>query len=398
MLASAASAVLVAAPAARAQTTLYQFTGPLGASPAARMLEVSCGSTNYLYGTTQYGGAYGNGEVFNYNLGTGALTVVHSFTGSATDGGNPTAGLIRVGTILFGTTEFGGSYGIGTVYRFPIGTCGAAAPVLIHSFTGSPDGDGAAAGLLYYGGYLYGTTVKGGTAGVGAVYQCNLTNACKVIYSFTGGTDGAVPFSSLIFAGTSGGGTGLKGLFGTTYGGGANNAGTIYAIPFPLTGHDRVLWTFTGNADGGYPTAELLNLGRYMYGTAEYGGTGNCQCGTVFRFNPASLSMAWIHSFGGSPADGSSPSSGLLWDGAASPPALYGTTSGGGAYSVCFSGCGTVFKIGLGGTGEALDFSFDNTVTGEYPSHGFALFGGTLYGTSYAGIGSGSGTVFSTPP
>ena len=137
-----------------------------------------------------------------------------------------------------------------------------------------------------------------------------------------------------------------------------------------------------------------------MYSTAEVGGTGPCQCGTVFRFNPAPPipAMVWNYSFRGfpgTPPDGAFPTAGLVWDSAYGR--LLGTTGLGGNSSNCASGCGTVFKIGLGGGGEAPVFSFTNTTTGNSPVAGLDRFGGTLYGTSYAGIGSGSGTVFSIP-
>jgi uncharacterized repeat protein (TIGR03803 family) len=74
-----------------------------------------------LYGATYTGGAYGNGTVFSLDPDTGTATVVHAFGGSK-DGSNPYTGLVHVNGTLYGTTEYGGAHGTGTVFALHLKT------------------------------------------------------------------------------------------------------------------------------------------------------------------------------------------------------------------------------------------------------------------------------------
>src|SRR5208282_3507557 len=61
-----------------------------------------------LYGTSEYGGAYSAGTVFKLSGTT--ETVLHSFAGA--DGANPSAGVIQDAQgNLYGTTQSGGANG-----------------------------------------------------------------------------------------------------------------------------------------------------------------------------------------------------------------------------------------------------------------------------------------------
>ena len=69
-----------------------------------------------LYGTTNVGGAYDRGTVFEVTP-SGTETILWSF-GNGTDGANPLAGVVRdAAGNLYGTTDYGGAYGYGTVYE-----------------------------------------------------------------------------------------------------------------------------------------------------------------------------------------------------------------------------------------------------------------------------------------
>ena len=113
-----ASAALlhVAAAQAATESVVYSFqnNGTDGTIPQASLINV--GGT--LYGTTWGGGANGGGTVFKVKPTTGAETVVYSFCSQAscTDGRYPDAGLINVNGTLYGTTQNGGAYGNGTVF------------------------------------------------------------------------------------------------------------------------------------------------------------------------------------------------------------------------------------------------------------------------------------------
>jgi uncharacterized repeat protein (TIGR03803 family) len=100
------------------------------------------------------------------------------------------------------------------------------------------------------------------------------------------------------------------------------------------SGHETVLYSFTGGADGGYPLREVLarNSAGNLYGTTAGGGVG---AGVVFKLD-ASGHETVLHSFTGR-ADGAGPFPGVIFgpDGN-----LYGTANYGGA-----SGTGVVFEI-----------------------------------------------------
>jgi uncharacterized repeat protein (TIGR03803 family) len=96
------------------ERVLYKFTGyDDGGGPQSGLI---LDSTGNLYGTAQYGGAFGWGVVYKLDPTTGELTVLYSFDG--TDGGTPLADLVHdPGGNLYGTTWFGGIASSGTVFK-----------------------------------------------------------------------------------------------------------------------------------------------------------------------------------------------------------------------------------------------------------------------------------------
>ena len=128
-----------------------------------------------FYGTTEVGGARTSGKSCNVvnKCGTvfsitppGTEKVLHRFVGNKNDGAGPVASLIDVKGTLYGTTEYGGAYGDGTV--FSISTSGSEH--LLHSFGSGTDGKLPATALIEMDGTLYGTTTGGGTYQHGTVF------------------------------------------------------------------------------------------------------------------------------------------------------------------------------------------------------------------------------------
>ena len=162
--------------------TLYDFTnGADGSQPYNGVVLDAAGD---LFGTTSVGGGSGkNGTVFEMtNLGEGYSppTTLYAFS-TAPDGNSPQTGLIidPAGN-LFGTTFFGGGAGDngGTVFELQnTGGTYASTPVLLHSFDGTQvtPAEGATPQYSYLlmdgSGNLFGTTVAGGNAGAGTVYE-----------------------------------------------------------------------------------------------------------------------------------------------------------------------------------------------------------------------------------
>ncbi|MGB8908724.1 MAG: choice-of-anchor tandem repeat GloVer-containing protein [Candidatus Cybelea sp.] len=259
-----------------AETVLHSFDGTDGGTPYADLLDVK----GKLYGTTFSEGANDAGTVFAITK-SGKETVLHSFCSIASckDGAYPIAGLIDVKGTLYGTTNIGGANGDGTVFAItPSGN-----ETVLYSFKASGDGAKPSAALLNVKGTLYGTTAGGGVAcgsyGCGTVFKITTSGKETVLHSFSGSGDGATPSAALL---------NVKGtLYGTTEYGGANCTlsgvcGTVFKVT--TSGKETVLHSFGGSGDGTGPEGALLNVSGTLYGTTEYGGANGD--GTVFSLSP----------------------------------------------------------------------------------------------------------------
>jgi len=331
-------------------TTLFSFDVTDGKTPYAGLVQAINGD---LYGTTYAGGANNAGTVFKITP-SGTLTTLYSFCAQSgcTDGGSPLAGLVQAPNgDFYGTTGTGGNTncfggGCGTVFKItPTGML-----TTLYSFcaqSGCMDGANPYAGLVQAtNGDFYGTTCgsgptcDGGGSGPGTVFKITPSGTLTTLYSFcsqTGCTDGEYPIAGLVQA-TNGD------LYGTTWGGGANDLGTIFKIT--PSGTLTTLYAFcaqSGCTDGGNPGAGLVQAtNRDLYGTTEELGANGT--GTVFKITPSGT-FTTLYSFcsqGGFPVctDGANPFAGLVQD---TNGDFYGTTYAGGA-----SGWGTVFSLSVG--------------------------------------------------
>jgi uncharacterized repeat protein (TIGR03803 family) len=156
------------------ETVLYSFQGgDNGANPIGALL---AGSSGGLYGTTSGGGSAGYGTVFRLepNGSSWVETLLYSFLGGS-DGESP-AGPLALGenNALCGATVFGGTNNNGTVFAVtpPAVTGGAWTESILHRFQGGSDGNRPQFGVVSGpNSTLYGTTEFGGTAGVGTVFE-----------------------------------------------------------------------------------------------------------------------------------------------------------------------------------------------------------------------------------
>jgi len=202
---------------------------------------------------------------------------------------------------------------------------------VLYRFKGGTDGAVPAAGLIEDAAHnLYGTTLDGGTSGLGTVFEVSPPGTVwteTVLYSFAGGSDGANPLNGNLVADKAGN------LYGTTYaGGGSTNCtgttpgcGTVFQLAPPATQGapwtETVLYSFTGLSDGANPDAGLIMDSKgNLYGTTVYGGGVTCgttTCGTIFELTPPSTQGGpWtetvLHAFGKG-SDGANPTAGLTF-------------------------------------------------------------------------------------
>jgi uncharacterized repeat protein (TIGR03803 family) len=308
---------------------------------------------------------------------TGKETVLYNFTGGA-DGGEPQVGVIRDAQgNLYGTTLYGGGgdcpLGCGVVYKLDA----IGQESVLHSFTGGVDGangNGDPGLIRDTEGNLYGATSNGGgPASAGVVFELNPAGQESVLYTFPGGSDGANPHAGVISDGTGN-------LYGTTYSGGPASAGVVYQVD--ATGHETILYRFTGGADGANPNAGAIrdSTGN-LYGTTIYGGIGY---GVVYKLDTAGNETV-LHTFTGGP-DGAYPYAGVIRDSGGS---LYGTASGGGP-----TNSGVVYKVGAAGD-ETVLYSFTGGPDGSGPQAGVIRdMAGNLYGTTVYGGASNAGVVY----
>ena len=323
-------------------TTLFSFNGINGADPLGGLVQ---GSDGYFYGTTDLGGTAGGpnggyGTVYKISP-TGAFVPLHSFTG--TDGQNPSGTVVQGSDgYYYGTAFWGGAHGSnGTIYKM---TAAGNLKVLYNfcSLANCADGAHPNGGLIQGSdGNFYGTTVWGGANSYGTFFRITPSGSLKTLYSFcqqAACADGGNPTAVLV--------SDAAGNFytETTYGGGANNAGTVFKVT--PTGALTTLHTFcslANCADGnnsGSNTGQghgplVLGADGNLYGSTLAGGT-NGGYGTLFQITPGGQ-LTTLHSFAGT--DGASPD-GLVQG---TDGKFYGVTYGGGV-----NGSGVAFRFSVG--------------------------------------------------
>jgi uncharacterized repeat protein (TIGR03803 family) len=324
-------------------------------------------------------------------LGTPVQTL-HAFRGSPRDGSAPNGKLISLNGILYGTTSSGGRgchphegswVGCGAIFSItPSGEYH-----LLYSFKGHRDGFNPIGGLVAMHGLLYGATSGGGRScpsgggSCGTIFSVSPSGKESLLYSFKGGSDGALPSGSLVEKnGTLYGVTAFGGVLRYCKGYESEGCGTVFALT--TSGNERVVYRFHGGRrDGSYPSGELLALGGKLFGTTLFGGDlRRCGdgCGTIFDVTISGAERV-LHRFGREP-DGKQPNSLIGLNGL-----LYGTTYNGG--SACGSyetdGCGTVFEATTSGTVRTI-YTFKSLSEGAAPQSVVAV-NGVLYGTAWSG-------------
>lgn len=347
-----------------------------------------------FYSTTALGGdlgchaPYGCGTVYQMDR-HGNETVLYSFTGvTKGDAAFAEGPLIRDSQgNFYGTTEGGGTdcdgsgAGCGTVFKLDSN----GNETVLHAFTDSYGGQGPNSGVVRdSSGNLYGANYSGGVDNAGSIFEVDANGNYTLLHSFTcAHNDGCYPNLVPMIIDKKGN------IYGVTaYGGSAGGWGVVYKFE-PSGNTLKILYSFSGGADGGYPMGALLrDSSGNFYGTTLNGGSGygNNGDGVVYKLAKGVQSVLYTI-----PAGGSGPyGAGLIMDGTGN---LFGTTSFSGAYQR-----GSVFKIDPNGNETDL-YSFTGGADGDSPWAPVMLNAkGDLYGTTVYGGASGAGVVFRLTP
>jgi uncharacterized repeat protein (TIGR03803 family) len=267
----------------------------------------------------------------------------------------------------------------------------AATLTTAYNFKGAPDASVPVRDGLIMGapGCLYGVSRNGGSDNAGAIFRSTPQGRETVIYSFSGGADGANPTSLLIGKD--------RNLYGTTQSGGSSGNGTVWKLALngpcgTAAGTLTTLYSFSAGTDGSGPGNLVQASDGNLYGTTPNGGTGPRQLGTVFKISPEGSDFKTFYSFAGQYAyDGQYPTSLIRgYDGN-----LYGTAGGGDAKR----GAGAIFKLTLAGV-ETVTHKFGGNYhagsgDGVGPIWLTQSLDGTFYGATAGGnLPSNGGTLF----
>jgi uncharacterized repeat protein (TIGR03803 family) len=317
---------------------------------------------------------------------------------------------------LYGTTQSGGKYisgGGGVVFKLTPNQDGADwTQTTLYTFCAqSQCADGSVPNSLIMdaAGNLYGTTAYGGTSfaggmGAGTVFKLMPTAngwTETVLYNFASRlyvVDGKVPLGMLIMDSAGS-------LYGTTFLGGTNNAGTVFRVTPSQDGMvwtETVLYSFCSQYNGSFcldgqtsRAGLVMDEAGNLFGATEYGGTSNQ--GVVFQLTPNhNPAAAWaetvIHSFDPWSGEGAQPQAGLIIDQIGN---LFGTN------------VDTVFQLRPNADHTAWAHNVlyrfcpqSNPCPDGTRSRAPLIMdaGGSLYGTTYQGGNSNQGVVFALSP
>jgi uncharacterized repeat protein (TIGR03803 family) len=326
----------------------YSFTGGEdGANPFAGLIFDQAGNlygTTHAGGAAGSGTVF---ELTPNADGSWTESVLHSFTGS--DGAYPVGGVILdAAENLYGMTTDGGASGNGTVFKLTPNGDGSWTENVLHSFNGGSDGSYPDHGSLAFdaSGNLYGATADGGKGscgiwapGCGTIFELTPNSdgtwTEQVLHRFSG-KDGANPEPTLIF-------DNLGNLYGTTLRGGTYGVGNVFELMPNGDGSwkEKVLHQFKGGSWGPWAGVTFDQSGNLYGTTLEGGNLSSCNgagCGVVFKLTPKPTG-GWretvLHTFADHP--GAAPVASLIFDAAGN---LYGTTYGDGSKTF-----GSVFEI-----------------------------------------------------
>jgi len=398
-----------------------------GAFPTGSLVLASNG---LLYGMTRDGGLYNDGVLFEFNPTTSVLIKKFDFDNTV-NGGNPMGSLIQADNgKLYGMTKTGGTENTGVIFEYDLSTDSL---ILLHSFLSSTADGHTPFGSLIQNtdGKLFGMTLYGGINDYGTIFSLNTDGSdYSKLFEFDSTVTGAHPEGSLMLADNGH-------MYGLTAIGGSPNSGTLFEFD-----PDSVIFikrfNFNSFFYGAVPRGTLMQASNgKLYGMTCYGNSD----GYIFEFDPISFSYSIRHSFYDSPGampmgslmqasngklygmtrDGGCCGNGVLFEfdlidfSLSTPIDFSGLDEGGFPYGSLVQASngklyGLTYMGGSQNNGTLFEFnpdsslykfiSFDPNVTiGKYPIGSLTQApNGRLYGTTISGGLTNSGIIFEFYP
>ncbi|HWA32091.1 MAG TPA: choice-of-anchor tandem repeat GloVer-containing protein, partial [Candidatus Paceibacterota bacterium] len=239
---------------------LYDFNGFEGSDPESELVRIH----NKFYGVARQGGGYNRGVIFSYDPSTDTYMDIYDFRSSGGDAKYPTSLMLAANGTLYGTTDGGGANGDGAIFSYNPTTSDYTKLYDFDSDFGSEPGTTLIQDLD---GILYGVANSGGAYGDGVIFSYNpATYTYTDLYDFDG-TNGSYADSALVFY------DGV--LYGSTDGGGDNDYGVIFSYD-PDSEIFTKLHDFDGtNGSYPYKNNMLLGSNGLFYGMASGGGAND---------------------------------------------------------------------------------------------------------------------------
>ncbi|MDB5326935.1 MAG: hypothetical protein JWM57_2504 [Phycisphaerales bacterium] len=301
---------------------LATFNGNNGGFATSKLTADGLGN---LYGTNWGQPGSIDGQVFKYNLASQTLTTIAKFDRKTT-GANPYAGVtLDAAGNIYGSTQYGGTSDIGLVFKI---TPGSSVITPITSFTHAFGGLSSSELTLDAAGNIYGSGTGTGND-FGAIFRIAAGSSTMTSLANFNQTNGSYPSGTLIFdkAGN---------MYGTTFEDGVNGHGTVFEID-AVTHNLTTLASFGLAGSGRRPQGALImdGAGNLFGATADGGAFAK---GTIFEVTAGSHNLIDVYDFDGT--NGSGPTGSLIADANGD---LYGTANGGGTIG------GTVFRLSRAG-------------------------------------------------
>lgn len=341
-------------------TVTHNFTKIEGSIPWGNLCEATNGK---LYGTTEYGGLYSRGVIFEYDPIADTYVIVFNFGGVANDGWYPRAALIQANNgKLYGLTSDRGVYGDGVLFEYDLTT---------NTYTKKLDLDNINTGKNPHGrllevanNKLYALMLRGGMNNDGTLLEYDLTtNTYAKKVDFDNFVTGKLPIGSLMEASNGK-------LYGGCSEGGMNARGTLFE--YDLTANALTILVHLGGISGERYIGELLEVSTgKLYGTTSMGSGSD---GILFEYDFL-LDTYMIKAPFYATTSGSEPTGRLLL---ASNGNIYGQTRLGGS-----SGYGTLWEYTMGSSTVISLVDYEGINNGGSPKGGvIEASNGKLYGTT----------------